>query len=81
MDRKCNCSLPYKFSVKYVYEGKCQYQCIIYEVKLSMCDAIYVGNTQMTFKKRMEGHLSDLQRLLKNGQKIRLVCCSLCTAL
>ena len=34
-----------------------------------MCDAIYVGNTQMTFKKRMEGHLSDLQRLLKNGQK------------
>ena len=29
----------------------------------------YIGNTQQTFKKRMDDHLSDLQRLLKNGQK------------
>ena len=34
-----------------------------------MCDTIYIGNTQQTFKKRMDGHFSDLQRLLKNGQK------------
>ena len=34
-----------------------------------MCDAIYIGNTQQTFKKRMDGHLSNLQRLLKNKQK------------
>ena len=34
-----------------------------------MCDAIYIGNTQKTFKKIMDGHFSDLQRLLKNGQK------------
>ena len=34
-----------------------------------MCDAIYIGNNQQTFKKRMDGHLSDLQHLLKNGQK------------
>ena len=34
-----------------------------------MCDAIYMGNTQQTFNKRMDGHFSDLQRLLKNGQK------------
>ena len=34
-----------------------------------MCDAIYIGNTQHTFKKRMDGHFSDLLRLLKNGQK------------
>ena len=34
-----------------------------------MCDAIYIGNTQQTFKKRMDGHFSDLLRLLKNGQK------------
>ena len=33
-----------------------------------MCDAIYIGNTQQTFKKRMDGYFSDLQRLLKNGQ-------------
>ena len=35
-----------------------------------MCDAIYIGNTQHTFKKRMDGRFSDLQRLLKNGQKL-----------
>ena len=34
-----------------------------------MCDDIYIGNTQQTFKKRMDGRFSDLQRLLKNGQK------------
>ena len=34
-----------------------------------MCDAIYIGNTQQTFKKIMDGHFSDLQRILKNGQK------------
>ena len=34
-----------------------------------MRDAIYLGNTQQTFKKIMDGHLSDIIRLLKNVQK------------
>ena len=34
-----------------------------------MCDAIYIDNTQQTIKKRIDGHFSDLLRLLKNGQK------------
>ena len=34
-----------------------------------MCDAIYIGNNQQTFKKRMDGHFSDLQHLLTNRQK------------
>ena len=34
-----------------------------------MCDAVYIGNTHQTFKKIMDGHLSDHQRPLKNGQK------------
>ena len=34
-----------------------------------MCDAIYIGNTQKTFKKIMESNFSDLLRLLKNRQK------------
>ena len=67
MDRKCNCSLPSKVNGKCVYEGTFRSWCIIYGVKRSMCDAIYIGNTQKTFKKRMNGHFSDLQRLLKNG--------------
>ena len=35
-----------------------------------MCEAIYIGNTQQTFFKVMDGHFSDPLRLLKNGQKL-----------
>ena len=69
MDRECNCSLPSKVNGKCVYKGKCCSKCIIYQEECRKCDAIYIGNTQQTFKKRMYGHFSDLQRLLKNGQK------------
>ena len=34
-----------------------------------MCDAIYIGNTQQTFKKITDGYFSDILCLLKNGQK------------
>ena len=34
-----------------------------------MCEAIYICNTQHIFKKSMDGYLSDLPRLLKNGGK------------
>ena len=34
-----------------------------------MCDAMYIGNTQQTFKKRIDGNFYDLQRLLNNRQK------------
>ena len=68
MDRECNCSLPSKFNGNFVYEGKYRSKCIIYEVKCSICDDVYTGNTQQTFKKRTEGHFSDILRLLKNGQ-------------
>ena len=71
-DRTCNCSLPSEFKEKYVYKGKFRFWCIIYKVKCSMCDAIYIGNTQQTFKKRMDVHLSDILCLLKNGNKTYL---------
>ena len=69
MDRECNCSLPFKVDGKCVYKVKCRCECIIYKVKCSICDAIYIGNTQQTFKTRMYGHLSDLLLLFKNMQK------------
>ena len=68
MDGEYNCSLPSKVNRKCVYKGKCQSKCIIYEVKCSTCNAIYIGNTQQTFKKIMDGRFSDLQHLLTNGQ-------------
>ena len=69
MDRNFNCSLPYKVNGKCAYEGKFRSRYIIYEVTCSMCDAICISKTQQTLKKRMDSHFSDLQRLLKNGQK------------
>ena len=70
MYRKCNCSLPSKVNRKCAYKGKCQSRCIIYEVTCSICDTIYIGNTQHTFKKRMDRHFSNIQSILKNGQKL-----------
>ena len=46
MDIEYNCSLPSKVNGKCVYEGKFRSKCIIDKVKLSLCDAIYIGNTQ-----------------------------------
>ena len=51
MDIECNCSLPSKVNGKLFYKGKRRRKCLIYEVKFSMCDAIYIGNTQNTFQK------------------------------
>ena len=45
-------------------------QCLIYEVKLFMCEDIYIGNNQQTFRKIMDGHFSNILCLLKNRQKL-----------
>ena len=34
-----------------------------------MCEDIYIGNTQQTTKKIMDGHFPDILRLIKNVQK------------
>ena len=39
-------------------------------MKCSMCDDIYTCNTHHKFKKVMDGHLSNLLRILKNEQKL-----------
>ena len=36
--------------------------------KMLLCDAIYLGNTQQTFKTKMHGPLSDILRLFKKIQ-------------
>ena len=43
--------------------------CLIYEVKCSLFEYMYIDNTQKTFKKITDSHLSNVQHLLKNGQK------------
>ena len=69
MDREYTCSLPYKVNVKYVWKGKCRGNYSIFGINLSLCDAIYIGNTQQTFKKIMDSHLSNVQLPLKSVQK------------
>ena len=69
MDKECNCSIPSKINGKCVYEGKYRSTCIIYKVNCSICDTIYIGNKQHTFKKIIGDNFSDLLRLLKNRQK------------
>ena len=68
MYREYNCSLPSKVNVKCVYKFKLRSKCLIQESKCSMCEAIYIGNTQQKLKRIMDSHLSDLLRLLKNRQ-------------
>ena len=34
-----------------------------------MCEAVYIGNTQQTLKKIMDGHFFDLLCFLQNRQK------------
>ena len=70
IDRKYNCSFPSKVKVNCVYEGKCRSKCKIHKVKCSLCDAIFIGNTRQTFKKRMEGNFSYLLHLLLNRKKL-----------
>ena len=67
MDRECNCYISYKVNGECVYKGKSRNKFLIYEVKLSMCEDIYIANTQQKFKKIMGGHLSNFLRVLKNG--------------
>ena len=49
MDRECNCSLPSKFNVTSIYEGKYWSKCIIYQVECSTFEAIYIGNHSKDF--------------------------------
>ena len=68
IDRLFKCYFPSKVNGKCVYEGKSRNKCLIYKVKCSMCDDIYIGNTYQTPKKIMDGNLSYLLRLLKRDK-------------
>ena len=55
--------------MKCIYEGKWRIKCLIYALKFSLCDTIYIGNTPHKFKKRMDNYFSDVQCLLKIWKK------------
>ena len=50
MDRACDWYNPYKVNRKFVYNGKFNQKCLIYDVKSTLCYAIYIGNMKQTSK-------------------------------
>ena len=69
MDRDCNRSIPYKVNIKCVFEGKLRNKCLINEVKCSIYETVYIGNTEKTIKKILEDHFSIVQNIIRNGRK------------
>ena len=68
MDKYSNCDIPYKVNGMCVYRGIFRNK-LIYKLKCLLCEAIYKDNIQQKFKKTLDGHFSNLLRLLKKGQK------------
>ena len=70
MDRARNYSDTYKVDVEFDLKVRWQGKYLIYEVKFTLCDTIYIGNTKRNIKKIMDSNLSDAQQFLKTGQKL-----------
>ena len=49
------------------YRGNCLKTIVDYKVTCTCCNMIYIGNTMQKFKKRMEKHFNDVQKLLFKG--------------
>ena len=66
MDRPCNCNKNSRCPTTGLcaYKGNCRRKYIVYEVTCKLCNNCYVGNTQQTFKDRMNGHFNDVQKLV-----------------
>ena len=44
MDRYCNCFIILKVNINCIYKDKFHKRCLIYKLKFSLCDTIYIGN-------------------------------------
>ena len=73
-DRACIFSTPYKGNWFCAFVGNFRKEFLIYQVTCTLRDAIYKGNTQQIFKKRIDGHLLNVQKLLKKWSKIIFLC-------
>ena len=68
LDRECNCISTTKVKDEFVYEGDCRACCIVYKVTCKKCLSVYVGNTQNTFKKRMEQIFQDIAQKVQHDK-------------
>ena len=67
-DRECNCSSTKKVKGECAYEGDCRACCIFYKVTCKKFLSVYEGNTQNTFKKRMEQHFQDIAQKVQHDK-------------
>ena len=63
-DKKCNCRPGMIEHGMCPYRGNCLKMIVVYKVTCKCCNMIYIGNTQQRFKKRMEKHFNDVQKLV-----------------
>ena len=66
-NKPCNCSTNSTSEGTCMYNGMCRQYCIMYKVTCKLCNAVYIGNTQQSFKEQINGHFSDVQNLIMNG--------------
>ena len=67
-DRPCNCNRDTKIQGECIFNGECRKSIIIYEAKCNQCGMVYIGNTQQTFKDRMNQHFADVTNLVNKNQ-------------
>ena len=59
----CNCTGEERDENGCAYDGICREKVIVYEVTCKDTEKVYIGCTQNNFKKRMNGHHSEVQAL------------------
>lgn len=65
MDIECNCYNVNKDADRNCfYGGKCRNRNLVYKVMCKKTGKFYVGSTMTTLKKRMEGYMNDIKKIL-----------------
>ena len=72
-EKPCNCSPSSRINNICPYHGKIRTSCIVYKATCKETGKSYIGNTQQAYKKRMAGHLSDVQRLVLKVKNLTLL--------
>ena len=64
---ECNCRNKNETGCD--YENLCRDKCNIYNIECKITHKHYIGSTQQTLKARMQQHHSEVQTLIKTGEK------------
>ena len=67
-DGPCNCNKKSLVNGSCSFEGKCRAHMVVYEAKCTICDMVYIGNTQNSLKTRMSQHFQDVRKLVRLDQ-------------